>query len=158
MFVTWCLAQSLPPERNFVPGSLTSGQAFLTMDCLLDKIRTGNRYLGQPDIADMVVENIRNMAGCELHAYAVMPNHVHILITPEENLHLILRILKGRTARFANQLLHRTGTFWQDESYDRLVRDAAEFRRTVNYIERNPVRAGLAATPDSCRWSSAWRD
>ena len=45
--------------------------------------------------------------------------------------------------------------FWQDESYDRLVRNDTEFDGIVHYIERNPVTAGLAATPEEFPWSSA---
>ena len=45
--------------------------------------------------------------------------------------------------------------FWQDESYDRLVRNDLEFERIVNYIERNPVTAGLVLTPEEFPWSSA---
>ncbi len=67
-----------------------------------------------------------------------------------------MRQLKGATARQANKLLHRAGKpFWQHESYDRLVRDAEEFRRIDNYIVRNPVRAGLAVRPEEYPWSSA---
>ena len=46
--------------------------------------------------------------------------------------------------------------FWQDESYDRLVRDETEFQRIARYIEMNPVKAGMAATPELLPWSSAW--
>ena len=54
-------------------------------------------------------------------------------------------------------MLGLTGTpFWQDESYDRLVRDDQEFKRIATYIEMNPVRAGLVATPEVFQWSSAW--
>ena len=45
--------------------------------------------------------------------------------------------------------------FWQDESYDRLVRDGEEFQRIVRYIETNPVNAGLVAMPEEFPWSSA---
>jgi len=56
----------------------------------------------------------------------------------------------------ANQILNRRGVpFWQDESYDRLVRDDEGFRRVQHYIEFNPVTAGLAASPQEFRWSSA---
>jgi hypothetical protein len=44
--------------------------------------------------------------------------------------------------------------FWQDESYDRWVRDAREFERIASYIEMNPVSAGLCASPEDFRWSS----
>ena len=54
-------------------------------------------------------------------------------------------------------MLGRTGqAFWQDESYDRLVRDAREFGRIASYIERNPVDAGLVTEPERFHWSSAW--
>ena len=53
-------------------------------------------------------------------------------------------------------MLGHTGQpFWQDESYDRLVRDEAEFQRITRYIEMNPVKAGLAAKPEDFPWSSA---
>jgi hypothetical protein len=48
--------------------------------------------------------------------------------------------------------------FWQDESYDRLVRNQTEFDRIVNYIEMNPVKAGLVAKPEDFPWSSARAD
>jgi hypothetical protein len=55
-------------------------------------------------------------------------------------------------------MLNLTGQrFWQEESYDRVVRDAAEFRRILRYIEFNPVKAGLVVTPEEFCWSSARR-
>ena len=84
-----------------------------------------------------------------LHAWVVMPNHVHILMTPLKNVSLIMQRLKGVTAREANQLLCRSGTpFWQHESYDRLVRDAQEFSRIEKYLIWNPVSAGLCTSPE----------
>jgi len=83
-----------------------------------------------------------------------MPNHVHLLITPLVEPARITQTLKRFTAREANKLLGLTGPFWQPESYDRLVRDRAEFEKTARYIQMNPVRAGLAATPNQFPWSS----
>jgi REP element-mobilizing transposase RayT len=92
----------------------------------------------------------------ELQAWAVMPNHVHLLILPRVALPQITHWLKGRTAREANLLLERSGEpFWQDESYDHWVRNEKEFSRIVAYIEENPVSAGLVATPEDWRWSSS---
>ncbi|MGH9490924.1 MAG: transposase, partial [Terriglobales bacterium] len=59
------------------------------------------------------------------------------------------------SARRANCLLGRSGPFWQHESYDHVVRDAAEGVRIRRYIEANPLRAGLAAQPEDFPWSSA---
>ena len=64
--------------------------------------------------------------------------------------------LKGITAKRANAMLALTGrSFWQDESYDHLVRHEREFGKIRNYIEENPVRAGLVREAHEYRWSSA---
>jgi REP element-mobilizing transposase RayT len=84
-----------------------------------------------------------------------MPNHVHLLITPQIEAPTILQRLKGVSAREANKLLGLTGQpFWQDESYDPLVRSSKEFRRIANYILQNPVRAGLVEPVEQYPWSS----
>jgi putative DNA methylase len=163
VFLTWCLHGSLPCHRVFPADALTSGQAFAAMDRLLDEARRGVRYLRQPGIADMVVEGIRHndavLGHYFLHAYAVMPNHVHLLVTPLITLPKLTKSLKGITAKRANAMLKLTvKTFWQDESYDHLVRNGREFDRIRNYIEQNPVRAGLVSEPSDYPWSSAGAD
>jgi putative DNA methylase len=86
-----------------------------------------------------------------------MPNHVHVLWTPEVSLPVLIRSVKGPTARLANQLLGRTGkSFWQEEYFDRLVRNDAEFSKIRRYIEWNPVRAALVSNPEDFQWSSAF--
>jgi putative transposase len=91
-----------------------------------------------------------------LHAYVVMPNHVHVLLTPFVPLPVLTKSLKNITARRANTLLQRASApFWQDETYDRQVRDSQEFIRIQLYIENNPVKAGLADSPEIYQWSSA---
>ncbi|MCI0376333.1 MAG: hypothetical protein L0215_01875, partial [Gemmataceae bacterium] len=72
--------------------------------------------------------------------------------TPRE---LIMKSLKGFTARRCNQLLQKRGTFWQDESYDHVVRNEEELRRSIEYIEQNPVKAGLVTVAATWSWSSA---
>src|SRR5205814_593617 len=99
----------------------------------------------------------RDLRDFEVHAFVVMPNHVHLLVTPLADVSRIMQSLKRFTARECNRILGATGSpFWQNESYDRLVRDDAEFQGIVRYIEVNPVKAGLAAVPEEFRWSSAW--
>ena len=84
-----------------------------------------------------------------------MPNHVHMLVTPSMPSPSWLGPLKGFTAREANRILGTAGSrFWQDESYDHLVRHG-EFERIRRYIEWNPVKAGLAANPEDFPWCSA---
>ena len=64
--------------------------------------------------------------------------------------------IKGASAREANRILNRAGCpFWQDESFDHWCRNEAEFARIKQYIEWNPVKAGLVKRPDDWPWSSA---
>jgi putative transposase len=91
-----------------------------------------------------------------MHSFVVMPNHVHLLVTPQVVATRWLGPLKGFIAHEANRLLARSGkSFWQDESYDHLVRSDAEFERIRGYIESNPVKAGLVNAAESWQWSSA---
>jgi REP element-mobilizing transposase RayT len=107
-------------------------------------------------IVEAIHYNESNLGHYSLHVFAVMPNHVHLLISPRIPLPKITRSLKGITAKRANEDLGLTGRpFWQEESYDRLVRDESEFERIRRYIERNPVGAGLAREASDYRWSSA---
>jgi REP element-mobilizing transposase RayT len=126
------------------------------MDRLLDRAATGPQYLRMPNVAQLVEAAIQCCEGYSLHAWVIMPNHVHLLLTPHSDVSELMRKLKGVTARGANVELHRTGPFWQHESYDRVVRDTKEFSSIENYILNNPVHAGLASSPELHRWSSAW--
>ena len=91
-----------------------------------------------------------------LACLVVMPNHVHLLATPAVALPQLMKSLKGITAKRANAMLALTGSsFWQEESYDHLVRHEQEFEKIRNYIEENPVRAGLVREASEYRWSSA---
>jgi REP element-mobilizing transposase RayT len=93
-----------------------------------------------------------------LHAFVIMPNHIHLLITPGVPVSRVMNGLKGVTAREANCILHNRGQhFWQDESFDHWVRTSAEFDRIQAYIERNPVSAQLVSKPEAWPWSSAAR-
>jgi REP element-mobilizing transposase RayT len=128
------------------------------MDRLLDNARTGPLTLRQPGIAKVVVDAIHYRDGgpYDLHNYVVMPNHVHLLITPRLPVSQLMQSLKRFTARESNRILGLTGQpFWQDESYDRQVRNEREFARIARYIEMNPVHAGFASKPEDFPWSSA---
>ncbi len=129
------------------------------MDRLLDAARMGPTYLAMPSIAQVVVDSLQHCGQTDyrVHAWVVMPNHVHMLATARTDVSKFMRRMKGYTARQANHLLRRTGqTFWQEESYDRLVRTAEEFRNIEAYILRNPVKAGLARSVEEYRWSSGY--
>jgi len=124
-----------------------------TMDRLLDAGLEGPRYLSMPEIAEIVTDAIRYNADSlrhyQLHAFVVMPNHVHMLVDPAVSLPKLTRSLKSITARRANLILNRTGqAFWAEETFDRNLRSREEFARIHRYIENNPVRAGLLANTE----------
>jgi len=159
VFLTWRLYGSLPVSRPFPGGTLTSGKQFAMVDRLLDNARTSPFYLRQPALADLVVHAIhyseRVLGHYVLYAFVVMPNHVHLLISPNVPLPQLTKSLKNITASRANALLKRAGNpFWQRESYDHEVRSEGEMERIRCYIESNPVKAGLAEEPGLYRWSS----
>ena len=77
--------------------------------------------------------------------YCVMPNHCHVVVKPigEHRLEDILESWKGYVGFQINRQLGRHGSLWQDESYDRIVRDEEHLFRIVQYIGTNPAKAGL---------------
>ena len=92
-----------------------------------------------------------------MHSWVVMPNHVHSLFTPTEGYSLsdILGSWKSFTSKEANKLLHRSGRFWQEDYFDRFIRNEEHFLQAVEYIEYNPVKAGLCECPIDWPLSSA---
>jgi REP element-mobilizing transposase RayT len=93
-----------------------------------------------------------------LHAFVIMPNHVHLLVNPHVPVSRIMNGLKTITAREANSILRsKQKHFWHDESFDHWVRTSIEFDRIRAYIELNPVSVRLALKPESWPWSSATR-
>jgi AICAR transformylase/IMP cyclohydrolase PurH/REP element-mobilizing transposase RayT len=106
-----------------------------------------------PDQArGMVLEACRHWHGrkMNLHIATVMPDHVHLLLTPFLHgndsavpLGELLHSIKSFSANQVNRLLNRSGSLWLDESFDRIMRDQAEFSQTWEYIETNAERAGL---------------
>jgi len=120
----------------------------------------GECHLSHPNIAESVQDSILffDRDRYRLFAWVVMPNHVHLLITPCQGhaLSRILQSLKGYTANEVNKLLGREGQLWQRESFDRYIRDGDHFAKVVEYIENNPVKARLCKSPEDWPFSSAW--
>jgi len=161
LFLTWRLFGSLPRSaRPLLEADQNAGKAFALRDKQLDRATVGPLWLKNPNVAKIIVEALRRGA-MEFHLYdllawVVMPNHVHVVVTPRRPLPEITRWLKGSTARSANLLLGRMGKpFWQYESYDHCIRSEAELGRVIRYVERNPVAAGLVETIQDWPWSSA---
>jgi len=129
------------------------------LESLLDAGQ-GACWLSKPQIADLIANAVRHFTGerYELHAWVVMPNHVHAVVwpMPGHTLSAILHSWKSFTSSKANQILKRThNEFWQAESFDHWIRNEEERARLVAYVENNPLKARLCATHEDWKWSSA---
>ena len=118
----------------------------------------GACFLANPSVARLLVDALRRFDGdrYRLHAWCVMPNHVHVLVTPlgAQTLSAIVHAWKSFTANAANKQLGRSGSFWMTEYFDRAIRNERHFRAAVAYVEHNPVKAGFCKAPEEWPWSS----
>lgn len=107
------------------------------------------RYLG--DLRELAIQT-----GCAVHAYVLMTNHVHLLVTPAESGQIprLMQALGRRYVRYVNTRYRRTGTLWEGRYKACLVHGEAYVLRCYRYIENNPVRATMVAHPESYPWSS----
>ncbi len=164
--VTFRLADSFPKsvlaEWEMELATIAKERAAIEIRNRIEKFLdkgVGALWLGYPKIAELTQNALLAFNGERylLHSWVVMPNHVHVLITPNASHSLsgILHSWKSFTAVKANHVLGRTGAFWQKESFDRLVRDERHFVQATMYIEHNPVKAGLCSSPVEWRYSSA---
>ena len=116
-------------------------------------------YLQDLRIAGLVQDALlfHDQAKYRLAAWVIMPNHAHILCTPNIGCSLasIMHSLKSYTANEANKLLNRRGHFWQKEYFDRYIRNATHYAKVAQYIENNPVKARLCEKPEEWPFGSA---
>jgi len=115
-----------------------------------------------PDaVRDLILSHCLHDHGkrINLQAAVVMPDHVHLLLTPlpdeqgwPYSLPFILKMIKGTSARSANKLLGACGPVWQEESFDHMLRSEGSFQDKLEYIRQNPVRRNLVARPEDYRW------
>lgn len=94
--------------------------------------------------------------GCELHAYCLMTNHVHLLLTPKalKSCGLLMKHMGQLHSQYFNKLYKRTGSLWEGRFRSCLVQSERYLLTCYCYIELNPVRAGLVARPVDYPWSS----
>ena len=155
-FITFRLADSLPAGAG--EALRDAAHATVVLDDALDR-GLGACWLGRPEMAAIVEDALLAFDGehYRLIAWCVMPNHVHVLIEAIAGRRTgsVVGSWKRYTARQANSLLGRRGAFWQEDYWDRFVRDKNHLMATIDYIERNPVAAGLATATEDWRWSSA---
>lgn len=154
---------------------------FGKFDKLLDGAGYGPTWLKKDNVVQVVKDAIHHYdkKSYDLICFTIMSNHVHLVFTPVERISdspttktnqpnpddimrngvspyivtSILQNLKKYTARECNKLLNRSGTFWQHESYDHVVRDKKELIRIVKYVLNNPVKAGLCEKWEDWKWN-----
>ncbi len=164
--VTFRLADSLPQtvlerwKSELKEGSATAINSVLRrrIEHYLDQ-GYGSCALRDARIAAVVQQSLLHFDGerYRLSAWVVMPNHVHLLLTPGSacSLSQIMKHLKSYTSHEANKILGRTGQFWMEDYFDRYIRDSKHFANAIRYIENNPVKAGLCASASDWKFSSA---
>jgi type I restriction enzyme R subunit len=184
-FVTACLAGSIPAqgllnirilEKQLIAGRSKGNVAakaiewkklFVERERWLDG-KHAVTYLQQPQLAKVVADALKFYQDdrYKLIAWVVMPSHFHWLfrpldawaasLPPERSARqVIMQTIKSVTAHRCNELLNRTGAMWQQESFDHCVRDEEELERILDYIEHNPVKAGLCRIREDWPFSSA---
>lgn len=136
---------------------------FARRDNFLDTYTGGNHYLKTDSLAQTVANTLHHWDNkrLELYAYTIMSNHVHVVFRLFDEyetdkpfyLEQIMHSIKLFSARECNKLLGLTGGFWQEESYDRLVRDKDELKRILLYVLNNPVKVGLCEKMSDWKWS-----
>lgn len=160
-FVTFHLADSFPSALR------SEWEAILKVEDNRERRLQLEKYLGQGrgkcwlrrrNIAKLVEDAFRfhHSRWYDLHAWVVMPNHVHFMIEIKDSpLSEIIKELKRYTGRQANKILNRTGAFWCEDYFDIYMRDTKHQIRTRHYIEDNPVKARLVRDALDWHWSSA---
>ncbi|MEZ5354527.1 MAG: hypothetical protein R2762_17995 [Bryobacteraceae bacterium] len=155
LFVTWRLHGTLPLRRS-PPRALADGRQFVSIDRLLDREVAGPTWLRRPEIAEIVAGTLQAHAAVlgefDLHAWVVMPNHVHALLTPRTASRPAVLRWREAAGRLALQALGLAGRpFWHHDTLERIVSDRPQ--RIARYIESVPCTR-LARSPEEFPWSS----
>jgi REP element-mobilizing transposase RayT len=178
--VTFRLADSLPhhvvaewdAELKGLPPMLRNPEKQKRLNAYLDAGH-GGCILREPAMAQLVQDTLLHFHGQRytMHAWCVMPNHVHVLFQPAGG-HTMSSIITSwkaftgkRIGEFARERGLATavlpppsapGRVWHREYWDRYIRDHAHYVNTVNYIHENPVQARLVAKAEDWKWSTAY--
>jgi REP element-mobilizing transposase RayT len=179
--ITYRLVDALPTavtERLREQRELSDDHRFDEIERFLNAGH-GSCLLRNHRNAQVVIQGWRHFAGrrYHLHGWCVMPNHVHVLITPMVG-QVLVRLVQSQKSYTAKEILRRNPgsaglrpallqtaggapalpvgrQIWQPDYYDRFMRNERHFNATLDYIHQNPVVAGLVARAEDWPWSSA---
>lgn len=103
-----------------------------------------------------ILKRVADSCYCSIHAYVLMTNHIHLLLTPraEDSISRLFQECGRQYVSYINRTYRRRGTLWEGRHRGMIVESASYLLTCMQYIERNPVRAGLVGCPEQYRWSS----
>jgi len=112
------------------------------------------------EIAELMVNTLfeyRDRGAYLLHEFVIMPDHIHLLLTPASNVNLAkaMMLIKGGGSHRIHKERDQKMQIWQEGFFDWTVRDENDWLAKVQYIQMNPVRARLVGRPEDWRYSSA---
>jgi len=140
---------AVPPRRM-----KSAGTYFVT-----SRTRESRKLFIKPPVCEIVIETIphyRDQGNYLLHSFVLMPDHVHIILTPKAvSLERAVQFIKGGSARRIARQLHSRLPVWQRGYTDHRLRDAQDYATHLIYIDENPVKGGLVKSARDYIWSSA---
>ncbi|MEN6642156.1 MAG: DUF4268 domain-containing protein [Armatimonadia bacterium] len=139
-----------------------AGETYFITTCCMGR----EPLLTSSPVLELVKEAIHGMLGrglARLDGYVIMPDHLHLVfaLEPSALLPAVMMRFKTYTSLRANRLLGRRGPFWQDGYYDHMTRSETDWCARMEYMLLNPVRAGLAKSPEEYPWARTgpwWQD
>ena len=139
------------PRHRIAPGA----SYFVTTKCW-----QGRAIFQIPEIANILVNILfqyRDRGAYLLHEFVVMPDHIHLLLTPNltTSLEKCVQLVKGGSSHQIHKERNQKMGIWQEGFYDWTIRDTRDWGTKVEYIRMNPVRAGLVQRPEDWPYSSA---
>ena len=113
------------------------------LDNYLDKSSQGAHLNGE--IVAVIKEYLLGMdeSLCEVIAFSIMPNHIHILLVQKVELAKIVQQIKGGLSFVLNKILKKSGALWQKDYFDKAIGDEKHFNLVYEYIKCNAIKAGL---------------
>lgn len=102
------------------------------------------------------IQYLRTNLGHQVHAFVIMPDHIHLVVTPKagNTVSQVMHTLKLYTARQIDAIIGSKGGIWQPRFYERALRTARDLEQALTYVHNNPVKAGLTDSPEQYYWSS----
>jgi putative transposase len=161
--IVW-LGRSLPPapgnrspsmrHRRLPRFDLPGRTYFVT--CCLEGRRPLFRHHELAELILALYSARRDRGEMALHAYCIMPDHYHMLVTlhGDASISSVVRATHSLFAPTCRRVAKVRGRLWQRRFYDHVIRDAADFQTRLSYVHGNPVRAGLVEEPVAYPWSS----